>query len=233
MNKKIYFTEKIFGLIKKFGLTKNKPATPKEDYILNVYKLFHIVDESITTLEFFEHYLTIEPFPNHFLKKNIKERDYYKFQIENFYIRSSSIFDYKMHLINKTLNLGLKKCSYDLIKDNSNLENTTLKTKIVNYNSYLKKIIEKRNKIIHHGHFDSELLDGITAFISIPNLPEELYDEEYEVYSKTEKNKNIKDAVKELNSIIKKLKFHFEEILEELVPIIELQIIIFELKEGK
>lgn len=224
----------MLGLVKKYNLINYKSTTsktPKEEYILKVYNLFHIVDESITNLDFFEHYLTIEPFPKHFIEKNINERDYYKFQLENFYIRCSSIFDYKMHLINKTLNLGLKKCSYDLIKDNSNLENTSLKTKIINFNSYLKKIIEKRNKIIHHGHFDSELLDGITAFLSIPNLPEELYDEEYENYSKAEKNKNIKDAIKELNAIKKKIEFHFGEILEELIPSIELQISIFELKE--
>jgi len=138
-----------------------------------------------------------------------------------------------MHLINKALNLGFKKCSYDLIKDNYNINNTPLKTKIVNLKSYLQKVIEKRNKIIHHGHFDSELLDGITAFLSIPNLPEELYDEEYETYSIKEKNKNIRETVIELNSINKKLGFHFDEILEELIPIIELQISIFELKEKK
>lgn len=234
MNKKNKFILKMLGLVKKYNLITNKstiPKTPKENYILNVYKLFHIVDDSINKLDLFEHYLTIDPFPNHYLENNINESDYYKFQLENFYIRCSSIFDFKMHLINKTLNLGFKKCSYDLIKDNSNIKDTILKTKIINLNSYLQKVIEKRNKIIHHGHFDSELLDGITAFLSIPNLPEELYDEEYEIYSKTEKDKNIKEAIKELNLIIKKLKFYFEEILEELIPIIEQQIIIFELKE--
>ncbi len=224
----------MLDLIKKYNLINNKSIiskTPKGEYILEVYSLFHTVDESITNLDFFEHFLTTEEFPKHFLEKNISERDYYKFQLENFYIRCSSIFDFKMHLINKTLNLGLKKCSYDLIKDNSNIQNTSLKTKIIELKSYLNKVIEKRNKIIHHGHFDSELLDGISAFISIPNLPEELYEEEYEIYSKKEKDKNIKEAIKELNKITEKLKFYFEEILGELIPIIELQITIFELKE--
>jgi hypothetical protein len=233
MENKNIFKLKFLELNKNRLRKKDKKLyTQKENYIFNVYKQFHVVEDAISNLYFFETLLTIEPFPKHFLEKNINEKDYYKFQLENFYIRCSSIFDFKMHFINTSLNLGFKKCSYELIKNNFNLENTTLKNKIINLYNYLNKVIEKRNKIIHHGKFDSELLDDITAYISIPNLPKELYDEEYELDSKDEKKRNIKKATEELNGITNNLNFHFEEILGELLPLIELQIQFYELKEN-
>lgn len=236
MNKRIKFIEKMLGLVKKYNLINYKstiPKTPKEDYILKVYRLFHIVDESISNLNFFETYLTLDPIPNHFAEKSMSEKDYYKFQFENFYTRCTSIIDFNMHLINTALQIGLPKhkCGYHSLKENMNIKNIILSTKMTNFYNDFQDYIKKRNDIVHQGYFDSELLDSITAYVSIPNLPEELFDKEYENYSNIEKTKNIKIAVKELNTIIKKMEFHFGEILEELIPSIELQISIFELKE--
>ena len=72
-----------------------------------------------------------------------------------------------------------------------------------------------------------------TAYSNIQNLPEELFDKEHEICSNIEKTKNIKIAVEELNTIIKRIEFHFGEILEELIQIIEQQISFFEIKENK
>ncbi len=238
MNKRIKFIEKMLGLVKNYNLINYNstiPKTPKEDYILKVYMLFHIVDESISNLNFFETYLSLNPIPNHFTENNISEKDYYKFHFENFYTRCTSIIDFNMHLINTTLQIGLpkNKCGYHSLKENLNIKETRLSTKMINFYNDFQEHIKKRNEIIHHGFFDSELLDGITAYSSIPNLPEELFDKEHEIYSNIEKTKNIKIAVEELKTIIKRIEFHFGEILEELIQIIEQQISFFEIKEIK
>lgn len=191
------------------------------------------IEDGITNLKQFEHYLSIEPFPNYLLEKKICEKDYFKLQFENFFIRCSSIIDYNMHLINNTLQIGLPnyKCGYNSLKENKNIKGTRLLIKMSDFYRDFQDIIKTRNGIIHQGEFENELLDNINAFI-VPELPIELFDEDFNSYSSDEKKKYTEIAVNRLNKLIEKLEFHFVEILKELNSVIDLQLSIFDLKAN-
>jgi hypothetical protein len=239
------FTLKIYNLVKplynkeKKDLAKrenkklNEVWDEKEIYIKTVYDLFHKVDDSIKDLKKMEYYLLIDPFPDYFNEKEIYEKDYYKFQFENFYIRCLSTFDLSMHLINQTLKIGLpnNKCNYFNLIDNLNVKGTNLAKKAKKYFEDSKEIRSIRNDIIHQGKFESELLNDISAFI-IPKIPIE-NDDDFINYSNSEKQIALKSAITFINKEITKFEFHFGEILEELNPFIDLQLLHYNLKHDK
>ena len=233
MDKKIEITNKIYSLLRTlYSKEKFEIWDEKDLYIKNISEFTQKIEDGINVLKQFENYLLIKPFPNYFIENGISEKDYFKFQFENFFIRCSSIIDFKMHLINCTLKIGLpnSKCGYHSLKENKNIKGTDLSVKMSKLYNDFEKNIKIRNGIIHQGNFDSDLLDDISAFIT-PNLPSELFDEDFNKYSNEEKEKNIKIAISELNKIIEKLEFHFGQLLEELSPNINFQLSIFNIKK--
>lgn len=240
-----HFLEKFLNLVKplytkerrQFAQRENKKLkdlwNEKEIYIKTIYDLFHKVDQSIKDLNKIEHYLSINPFPDYYSENGIYEKDYYKFQFENFYIRCLSTFDLSMHLINQTLKIGLpnNKCNYFSLIENLNIKGTDLAKITKSYYEDFKEIRKIRNDIIHQGEFESELLNDISAFI-IPNISIE-NDEDFINYSKSEKQKAINDAISFINGEITKFEFHFGKILGELNSTVDVQLSYYDLKNDK
>ena len=147
-------------------------------------KEFNIFDTHIpesTTLDEFEYYVhNVGFYATHFLtwlnqlnlgvellrnfeyKKDVDYNriDHLRFNLENYVIRFQSIGDKLLQLINSTFHLTISEncVNHNTVMTNLKVARTDVPNKFKPIKSYLKKLYNERNVIIHrHSHLDKEL----------------------------------------------------------------------------
>lgn len=206
-------------------------GTPKEVYLKEVFRLYMIIYEALDRLKYTEIYLSIGEVPGHFLSNGIKEIEYYRHHIEFFHIKCISIFDYSVNLLNHSLMLGIpiRKCNMHSITENTNLKGYPILDKLKKFNNEINKIKRDRNIIIHEGDFQSISLNEIDSKIISNDLLG--FGDELSAYFNKEKENKIKETVSLIKKNIENIENHVNELCDDLIPIIDSQIVVFELFE--
>lgn len=243
MNKIDEFLIYIFPIIKPIylkhwdiGKTKDLPfneiGSNKEKYLKKVYVYFQTVKESLDKLNNTLVYLTIDDVPEHYKTKDIEDIEFYRYHIENFHIRCISIIDYIALTVNHSLQLGIpiRKCNTYSITENTNVKNTQIASLLNAFEKEFHEMKTIRNKLIHQGTFNSEELSDIDSALVSP-MTEEFMGQTLVDYLKEERTQKINNVVEKFKIQIDRMEYNVGEIVEQLKPLIEKQIKIFELSE--
>lgn len=95
---------------------------------------------------------------------NINRYEYIVCQIENYYLRVTSIYDRCLLLTNTVFQLGLKKqqCKTSTITENNNIRKTRVASCLKKLDEFTKKFREHRNNISHSHTFNDQ--EGLGIF---------------------------------------------------------------------
>lgn len=188
-----------------------------EKYAKKIYFSFCELILSIQSLEEITAFFSIPKIPQYYIKNGISEIQYYKYHLENHYIKVTSILDYTAKFVNEVYRLGFpeKNCNIYSIKENLNIKNTNLGLILKNFESSLTSIKVSRNNIIHKGVHNSEEIKAIEDeifsidFIKIDKI---LLD-----YFSTRKVAEIKKIIKKIEQNNKIVSKYILELFENLL----------------
>lgn len=177
INRSKFFVE-VFTINQKFTFSQMKTAvetgeshfnigTPSEKYAKKI--LFHFADlsNSLDSLELIPTFFSINKVPSYYLKNGIPEIDYYKYHLENHYIKISSTIDFSANFINEVYRLGIptRKCNVYTILENLNTKDTESAVCLKKFERHFEKQKKVRNIIIHEGKHESEEIKSIDSSI--------------------------------------------------------------------
>jgi hypothetical protein len=91
--------------------------------------------------------------------------EYIEYYIENYFIRSSTVYDRCMIFTNRLLNLGIANQSilHELIVSNDHVKNSGLANLLKNVRKKCTEYRVERNSIVHHGRYSDEKFNGVSA----------------------------------------------------------------------
>jgi len=183
--------------------------------------LFSFIDftKSIDLLEEIPTFLLIKRIPKFYIDNGISEIGYYKYHLENHYIKITSILDYTAHFINTVYRLGIpsRKCNIYSITENLNLKGTNVGRILKDFESHFQDVKRKRNLVIHEGKYDNEQLNQLDSSL----VPKELLKEDkilldwFGSRKKQEVEKLVSMLISNNNSICE----HLLKVFEQLVPV--------------
>ncbi|MCE0494652.1 Cthe_2314 family HEPN domain-containing protein [Vibrio salinus] len=153
--------------------------------------------------------------------------DYIEFHIENYIIRTHSIYDRTLIFINKLLQLGIDNShiGHELLVSNENVKKYKINESMKSLKKRFKKYHNIRNMIIHHDKYNDEEFEEISLYHKTNELLERNNQKEMI-------NKEVLDFVTEdyLKEKLQELSSNLDSILEQLVILLEQS---FEVYEGK
>ncbi|MBL7789111.1 MAG: hypothetical protein JNL75_04670 [Chitinophagales bacterium] len=204
------------------GETASNKDLEIEKYVSSIFGLTFKIQSTFETICTIPNYLANLPTKSIQKRYDIEKTHYYKYHIENHIIRSTTIFDQLILLINGLFELGIdpKKCTFDIISTNSH----TKKSREIALLKELDKAINgfkgKRNLILHRGEFrDSDFDDIATRELLKKNFNEnekkdiavEIYLKNEELLSKIYRSERISEMKKSNENLCNFLLLFFEE----------------------
>lgn len=93
------------------------------------------------------------------------ESEHIEYAIENYFIRSSSLYDRCLIFTNKLLNLGIANESIDHVTlvTNEHVKNNELSEPLKKIRKVCREYSQDRNVIIHHGRYNDESFKTVSA----------------------------------------------------------------------
>lgn len=183
--------------------------------------LFSFIDftKSLDLLEEIPVFLQIKSVPKFYLKNGISEINYYKYHLENHYIKITSILDYTAAFVNNVYRLGIpsRKCNIYALTENLNLKQTEVGKILHDFESHFKDIKRKRNLIIHEGKYENEQLKKLDSTLISDSFlkSEKILAEWFVERKKHELNKIISMLIDNQNSICE----YLIKLLDNLLPV--------------
>ncbi|MDD3281699.1 MAG: Cthe_2314 family HEPN domain-containing protein [Bacteroidales bacterium] len=155
-------------------------------------------------------------------KFNMNRHDYIVFMVENFYLRSTSIFDRILRFTNIALEIGLpeKECKESTIIKNENIKGTKLYTALKNINNFLESFRENRNKIAHSESFSEEKLNYIKSYYVALETDDFKDIEKFKKFFKFDTDEYVVDKKKEFKNIVNDLEKLLIVFFNEIAPFI-------------
>ncbi len=165
INQKFTFTQMMTAV--KTGESHLNIGTPSEKYAKKILFEFGDLSSALDSLEFIPTFFSVNKVPSFYLKNGISEIEYYKYHLENHYIKITSIIDFTSNFINVVFRLGipLRKCNVYAILENLNTKNTECATLLKKFERHFEKQKRIRNIIIHEGKHESEEIKFIDSTI--------------------------------------------------------------------
>ena len=141
------------------------------------------------------------------------ESEHIEYAIENYFIRSASLYDRCLIFTNKLLNLGIANESIEHVPlvTNEHVKNNGLSEPLKNIRRACREFSQDRNVIIHHGRYNDESFKTVSAVhkanqLSVENGWEPPFKEEV-IDALTDKaiNEKLIDFNEHLNKIEAKI----------------------------
>lgn len=160
----------------KIALHSSKPfmeiGTTSEVFAKKIFYSFLDLTTAIDNLKHVSTFFSIKSLPKYYEKNDISEIQYYKYHLENHYIRITSILDLTVNFINNIFRLGLpqKKCNVFSVLENLNIKGSPTEKALKSFENKLQHIKQKRNIIIHQGKLESEEIKSIDSTIFTSDL---------------------------------------------------------------
>jgi len=104
----------------------------------------------------------------------ITRADYIAFQVENVYLRTTSVVDRALILTNCVLGLGLTKsqCRWKRVLKSKEVKSTSAETALRQLDSAVDPFRTPRNVIAHHGRYSDESLRQLEMFSILEKSPD-------------------------------------------------------------
>lgn len=165
INQKFTFTQMMTAA--KTGESHLNIGTSSEKYAKKILFQFGDLLDSLDSLDLIPIFFSINKVSSSYLKKGVSEIEYYKYHLENHYIKISSIIDFSSNFINKVYRLGipLKRCNVYTILENLNTKGTESAVLLKKFERHFEKQKKIRNIIIHEGKYESEEIKSIDSNI--------------------------------------------------------------------
>ena len=177
-------------------------------------------------------YFSIDEIPKHYQLSGIHTLEYYNYHYERFRIKSISLVDYLLLFVNHCLQMGIpvNKCNIYSITDNTNLKNSDLVKSLKDFDSAIAKLRGDRNKIIHQGNFEPR---SMTTLNDVILEQEENIIIEADIENGKLKSEEISKAIEHFEIEILMIKNHVEKVFNNLIPHINEQVEVLELRDNK
>ena len=142
-------------------------GTPSQKYAKKIFFQYLDFASSVDILEEIPIFFSIPKIPSYYLKQGMSEIQYYKYHMENHYIKISSIIDFSAHFVNDVCRLGIpaRKCNVFSVTENLNIVDTQVAETLKKFQSHFKDLKRKRNIIIHQGRDVNEEIKSLNETI--------------------------------------------------------------------
>jgi Cthe_2314-like HEPN len=211
-------TQSILVKHMKIALKVSEPfmeiGTESEKFAKNILYSFSDLTHAIDSLEEISIFFSIKNVPKFYTKKGISETKYYKYHLENHYIRITSTLDLISILINKVFRLGIpsRKCNAYSIFENTNIKGSPTAGALKSFETKLQSIKRKRNIIIHEGKLESEEIKSIDSYI----MNNDFFENEKVLIDWFNEKKQA-----EINKVLKLFEEHNKIVSESILEIVE------------
>ena len=107
-----------------------------------------------------------------------------QYNIENYLIRTQSIYDRILNLINIVFRLGIspRKCTDKAVSKNIDLKETDIPSKLQKLNNLLSKYKLERNVIVHHKSYQEDELRKIEMYHLLISKNEQIKSPDYKFF---------------------------------------------------
>lgn len=213
------------------GLHYLESGNERQNYQRKIWVDYINLNFEIERLNNVEVYFSIKHIPHHYKDGGISNLEYYNYHYEHFRIKSISIIDYLVLLINHCLQLGIptRKCNVYSITENTILKSSDLIKSLKKFDDEFIQLRSDRNKIIHEGSIEPDSLVQLNSIIMThetfnmnPDAEETLAESKIEM---------VNEAIKSFKKDIAMINKHVEIILNNLIPYIKKQVDIFKITE--
>lgn len=151
------------------------------------------------------------------------ESEHIEYAIENYFIRSSSLYDRCLLFTDKLLDLGIANESIDhvLIVTNEHVKRSNLSVPLKKIGKACREYSTDRNNIIHHGRYNDESFMNVSAIhkanqLSVINGSEPPFDKKVIDYLT---DKAIEDKLVNFNAHVGKIESAITEYYEAALPV--------------
>lgn len=159
------FTQDVDALVD----TLYKILNDEERYVSSVSRLVFDISNIFDQLTHIPIYIRYYPRLKSYRNNGITKDVYIRYQLENHFIRVSTIIDQVALLINEVYRLGLPvyRCSLDAILENSNTRGTKAAKILKEFKKSSQGIKLVRNRIVHQGAFFDKDIFNLATYIFI------------------------------------------------------------------
>jgi len=156
--------------------------------------------------------------------------EFIEFAIENYFIRSSAIYDRCLIFTNRLLDLGIanESINHDLLVTNEHVKKHGLNGKLKAIRKKCTEYRVQRNKIVHHGRYSEEVFDGISAMHKVNSFQKTSGEEP------TFSDELIDHMTHELIDIqVEEFSEHLDSILAKVHELYDLSLPIYQAKKNE
>jgi hypothetical protein len=143
-----------------------RPRRLDEEYVVNCMfrsvELTSLCGQMVQATQYLSRYRT----GLKSLGEPITRLDHITYHLEHHLIRTVSLMDRSLQLVNEVFDLGVpeRECSFRTVADNKHVKSTPVRKKLQNLESLLKPYREHRNVVIHQEGFRDSALDRIGPY---------------------------------------------------------------------
>jgi len=190
-----------------------------QKFNINLFKRYSKIQNTIGQLETIIKLIEVKPSIYFTQEAGIKYSEYLGYNLENYFIRITTIIDQSIILISEYYNLGLppQSTSLKILLENIHTKDKEVVKLIKSFDSSMQPIKKIRNLIAHRGEYNDEDILKIEAnlymlsLIEDKNLNEPVFDEMFK-YIDDLINKKIEFAKRNTVSV-KKFLFALDHVL--------------------
>lgn len=154
-------------------------------------------------------------------KDSIMNRhDYIVFILENFYLRTTSIFDRILRFTNVVFEIGLpeRECKESTIIKNDKIKRTTLSSSMKKLDKFIEKYRYSRNRIAHSESYNEKRLADIQEFYIALESDNNKELERYKTFYKRIADEFVLEKKNELREVADKLEILLRDYFTEISP---------------
>lgn len=145
-------------------------CSEREAYIFRCSKGIVVLDSAIGKAAFSIELL--QEASKRLKNSTVSHAEQIQFAIENYFIRSATIYDRALIFINQLLDLGISddRIDHTDIVTNHHVKKYTLNTKLKNLGVVCRELNDERNAIIHHRSYSDENFDKFAMLVKANEL---------------------------------------------------------------
>ena len=187
---------------------KHKDKSPDEEVIAS--KREHYAIETLSSISnviicLDQLYFSVDMlsgYSEHKTHKSMNRYDYILYNVENFYLRLTSIYDRCLRLTNVVYQLGLpeRQCNYYTVVKNDHLKNTKIAEDLKSLDKFSEQFRFHRNLIAHNATYSEEDLDRLGPMFYVVETDDDL--KRYRHFLKIKTDNYIAKKKDEFNNYI-------------------------------
>lgn len=205
----------------------SRPLRPEEEYVSDslIYagELITICDQMLYSVDFLSGFKSGRVVAD----KPITRLDYIVYHIEGHLIRTCSVMDRALQLVNVVFQLGVleRECRYSVIAQNSHVRRTKVSSALKNIDNATKPYRNQRNLVVHRRRHAEDSLTKIEPYYILQkeriSSSEECITQRFYYAYKTRTDRFIKEKKEELTLSNQRVFSAVSEMLLALEPVFE------------